>query len=121
VNPEPLLVNQLLTIFPREQIAPAGLTVYHSPVGEDPIVPYCLYRRTSSHFERDLDGVAHGIVVDFDVSVDSMFFDNVANSGMPDNWIDSSTGSNWFFTLEGVEADQIDFRVIYSYSASTAM
>jgi hypothetical protein len=112
MTPEDVLVEELLTIFPREQIGPAGTVVYHA--SGDPILPYVLYRRTNSHFDRDLFNNRMTEVIEFDVSIDSKFFTDVASPAMPDNWINE--GWNW--ALEGVEADQENYRVVYTYVAA---
>lgn len=110
MQPEIVLVAMLLELFEIEDIGPAGTVTYHD-VG-DPIAPRVLYRRTSTSYERDLQGNAMVQCVSFDVSVESKFFSDTVDTEMPDNGFDDS---GWCFELTNVEYDQVDYRVIFSY------
>jgi hypothetical protein len=115
--PESLLFNKLVTVFPGARVAVAGDTVYHQDNADpnDPIPPYVLYRRTSTIEDRDLQNNLSASHLEFDVSVGSMFFNQV-DAAMPDNWVDSG----WYFALSGQSSDQSNFEEVFSYEAHKA-
>ena len=114
LNPEVLLYNKLVQIFPPVQIAPSGESVYHSVPGVDPVAPYVLYRRNSSENERDIQGNMVSQKIELIVKVASMFFANTILP-MPDNWEDSG----WYFTLNDQSQDVENYDVSFSYIAFT--
>ena len=118
LNPEVLLYNKLVQIFPPVQIAPSGESVYHSVPGVDPVAPYVLYRRNSSENERDIQGNMVSQKIELIVKVASMFFQNTLIT-MPDNFTDNSTGLVWYFTLEDQSQDVENYDMSFSYIAFT--
>lgn len=118
--PDNLLYSRLVTLFPTAQVG-VGPLVYHAE--GDPIPPYVTYTRTSSTWERDLAGNPMVELVEYDVAISSMFFNQVqVDMTAFDNFLATDgNGKQWYFNIDNQTITDDQFSITFSFTACAAI